>query len=119
MSGQLKGKGKLGVQGSSRRKEVGKGGRGMSDMAESRDCFALPSQMCSGSQKPGHGSTGPSSCLQFRQKLGLGKKQSGKDHMDLIFRKGSHLNVRHGQPEVCWWPGWHIMSGERPWRCMG
>lgn len=50
MSGQLKGKGRLGVQGSSRRKEAGEGGRGMSDMAETRDCFALSSQMCSGSQ---------------------------------------------------------------------
>lgn len=37
--------------------------------------------------EPRHGSTGPSPCLQFGQKLGLGKKQTDKDHMDLIFRK--------------------------------
>lgn len=38
--------------------------------------------------------------------------------MDLIFRKGSCLNVSHGQPEVCWWPDWHITNKEDPWRCM-
>lgn len=67
---QLKSKGGLGVQGSRRGKEAGEGGRGMSDVAGTRDCFALPSQMCSGSQSLVTGQQGPHPVSSLDRKLG-------------------------------------------------
>ena len=49
----------MGVQGSRRRKEADERGRGMSDVAGTRNGFALPSQMCSGSQSLVMGQSGP------------------------------------------------------------
>lgn len=45
--GAVKGQRGLEVQGSRKRNEAGKAGRGMSDIAGTRYCFAFPSQMCS------------------------------------------------------------------------
>jgi len=45
---------------------------GMSDVAGTRDHFALPSQMCSGSQSLVMGQQGPHPVSRFSEKLWLG-----------------------------------------------